>query len=101
MAETAGTMRAVLDQSGYLLDPHTATAMRVARQIDDGHCPMIVLATAHPAKFPEAVKEATGLRPTLPSRLAGLMDQEEKYEILAPESEAVEDYVGRHTRAVG
>ncbi|MEQ8451281.1 MAG: threonine synthase [Nitratireductor sp.] len=101
MAETAGTMRTVLDQSGYLLDPHTATAMRVAREIDDGHSPMIVLATAHPAKFPDAVKEATGLRPTLPSRLAGLMDQEEKYQILAPESEAVEDYVGRHTRAVG
>ncbi len=101
MAETADTMRTVLDDSGYLLDPHSATAMRVARQIDDGQSPMIVLATAHPAKFPDAVKEATAVHPTLPSRLAGLMDHEENYEILASETEAVEDYVGRHTRAAG
>ncbi|MVA98811.1 threonine synthase [Nitratireductor sp. CAU 1489] len=101
MAETADTMRTVLDECGYLLDPHSATAVRVARQLDDGQSPMIVLATAHPAKFPDAVKEATAVRPTLPSGLASLMDHEEKYEILPSETEAVEDYVGRHTRAVG
>ena len=56
MAETAATIRATLAGSGYLLDPHTATAMHVADAHATGDVPMVVLATAHPAKFPAAVE---------------------------------------------
>ncbi|MEP9397099.1 threonine synthase [Mesorhizobium sp. KR2-14] len=98
MAETAATIRETLDTSSYLLDPHTATAMHVARR-HAGDTPMVVLATAHPAKFPDAVREASGITPALPAWLGGLMEKEEKYTILSSDLKMVEDYIGRHARA--
>jgi threonine synthase len=99
MAETAGTIRATLGSSGYLLDPHTATAMHVARAHPDAATPMIVLATAHPAKFPAAVEEASGVAPKLPAWLDGLMQRKETYALLPSELKMVEDHISRHTRA--
>lgn len=101
MAETASTMRAVLEESGYLADPHTATAIKVARDDAGSAAPAIVLATAHPAKFPDAVREATLQAANLPSWLTGLMDREERYEILPSQLQAVQDHVGGRTRAAG
>jgi threonine synthase len=98
MDETAATIRETLQASSYLLDPHTATAMHVARQ-HAGEAPMIVLATAHPAKFPAAVQEACGVNPALPAWLGGLMEKKEKYTILSSDLKMVEDYIGRHARA--
>lgn len=98
MAETAETIRETLKTSSYLLDPHTATAMHVARQ-HAGDAPMVVLATAHPAKFPAAVEEASGIHPALPAWLEGLMEREERFTILPSALEIVEDHISRLARA--
>lgn len=74
--ETLVAMRRVHDATGYVADPHTAVGLEaVRRRRADGETgPMIVLSTAHPAKFPEAVAEATGVTPRTPPRLAALWD---------------------------
>lgn len=81
---TAQTIRAVHDDTGLLLDPHTAVG--VAAGLDaraDVRVPMVVLATAHPAKFPDAVESATGVRPPLPAHLADLFERPEHYDVVA------------------
>lgn len=98
MAETADTIRATLEAGGYLLDPHTATAVAVS----DGHegsAPMVVLGTAHPAKFPAAVEAACGVSPALPAWLGGLMQAKESYTPLPSDLKMLEDYISRHARA--
>jgi threonine synthase len=60
---------------------------------------MVVLATAHPAKFPAAVMAASGVSPALPAWLGGLMAAEEKYTVLPSDLKMVEDYVGSRARA--
>jgi threonine synthase len=99
MAETAETIRDVLQQDGYLLDPHTATAVKVARENADPKAPMVVLSTAHPAKFPAAVREASGVAPALPAFLADLMERKENFTVLPSDQKMLEDYVMRRTRA--
>jgi threonine synthase len=98
MDETAAAIRAMLDGNGYLCDPHTATAIHVARRQPATSTPMIVLSTAHPAKFPDAVEAAVASRPNLPSWLSGLMEREETYSVLPSDLEMVEDYISRHAR---
>ncbi|MER8762538.1 threonine synthase [Mesorhizobium sp. M0954] len=99
MDEVAATIRTTLAASRYLLDPHTAAAVHVAAGKAAGEVPMVVLGTAHPAKFPAAVEAASGVSPALPAWLGGLMSAEEKYTVLPSDLKMVEDYVGRHTRA--
>ena len=99
MAQSAETIRATLASSGYLLDPHTATAMHVATAHAEASTPMVVLATAHPAKFPAAVEEASGVAPKLPAWLDGLMRRKETYAVLPSELKMVEDYISRHSKA--
>ncbi|MGB3901375.1 MAG: threonine synthase [Mesorhizobium sp.] len=98
MDETAATIRSTLSAGGYLLDPHTATAVHVAAG-QAGGTPMVLLGTAHPAKFPAAVEAASGVRPALPAWLGGLMDAEERFTVLPSDLKMLEDYVSRHTRA--
>jgi threonine synthase len=87
-------MRRVLDDAGYLLDPHTAVGNHVANQLQaDSAAPMVVLATAHPAKFPDAVKAATGVHPALPARLSHLMGASERMTKVANNPAAVEQSV--------
>lgn len=99
MDETAATIRRTLEGTGYLLDPHTATAVHVAAGQPAGDAPMIVLATAHPAKFPAAVEAASGIAPNLPKWLSGLMERNERFTVLPSEIKMVEDYISRRTRA--
>ena len=99
MAETARTIRRFLDEDGYLADPHTATALGVARRNADPATPMVVLATAHPAKFPAAVREASGITPELPAFLADLMQRKENFATLPSDPKMLEDYILRHARA--
>ncbi|MGB3417469.1 MAG: threonine synthase [Mesorhizobium sp.] len=99
MDETAATIRSTLSAGGYLLDPHTATAVHVAAG-HAGSTPMVMLGTAHPAKFPAAVEAASGVRPALPAWLGGLMSAEERFTVLPSDLKMLEDYVSRHTRAV-
>jgi len=96
--ETAATIAATLKGSGYLLDPHTATGVRVASTVPT-QSPMIVLATAHPAKFPDAVAAASGVEPALPDWLSDLMERPERFTALPSDLEMVEEYLGRHARA--
>ena len=92
--ETKETIEAVYQESGELVDPHTAVGIAAARaQRRDSTVSMVALATAHPAKFPEAVKDATGVAPALPKRLADLSERQERCEVLANNLKTVQDYV--------
>ncbi|HWG04398.1 MAG TPA: threonine synthase [Beijerinckiaceae bacterium] len=86
--------------SSYLLDPHSAVATHAARKIlaRNPQTPMIVLATAHPAKFPDAVSKATGLAPALPAHLADLFDRTEQVTILPNDQAAIERFIAERAR---
>ncbi|MCY0094182.1 threonine synthase [Hoeflea ulvae] len=86
-------------QTGYVLDPHTAVAVHVADRMTKPAAPMITLATAHPAKFPDAVKQACGIDPALPSWLSDLMKREERFSVLPSEQDKVEAHILSLTRA--
>ncbi|WP_299647747.1 threonine synthase [uncultured Jannaschia sp.] len=75
--ETSATIARIHDRTGELLCPHSAVGVRVA-EAHPGNVPMVTLATAHPAKFPDAVEAATGIRPPLPPRMADLFDRTER-----------------------
>jgi len=75
--ETRATIAAMRQATGELLCPHSAVGVKVAEE-HLGAVPMVTLATAHPAKFPDAVEQATGLRPALPARMADLFDRPER-----------------------
>jgi threonine synthase len=92
-AETRACIAATWKETGELIDPHTAVGYAAARKADDGLAPMVTLATAHPAKFPDAVEAATGVRPPLPARLADIMDRPERYDILPGALDAVMAYI--------
>lgn len=100
MNETDAAIRKTLETTGYLADPHTATAIHVADKNASKETPMVVLATAHPAKFPDAVEGACGVRPSLPAWLGDLMNRPERFTVLPSGLKMVEDYVSRHARAV-
>jgi threonine synthase len=92
----ASTIRATLAAAGELLDPHTAVGVAVARDNVVEETPMISLATAHPAKFPDAVAKFSGHRPELPQRLAYLLSAKEKFSILPNDAEAVKTFILAH-----
>ncbi|WP_412051539.1 threonine synthase [Hoeflea sp. Naph1] len=94
------TIRQVQAETGYVLDPHTAVGFFVAAKMERTSAPMITLSTAHPAKFPEAVKLACGIDPALPSWLSDLMQREERFNILPSEQKMVEAHILSHSRAV-
>jgi len=98
-ADTALVIKDVLAQSGYLLDPHSAIGLKVAREKVGAGVPSIVLATAHPAKFPDAVEAASGVHPALPLWLGDLMQRKEQYTVLPNDLRNVEEYVSRRSRA--
>jgi threonine synthase len=79
---------------GYVADPHTAVGLHVARSLGLGvERPVVALATAHPAKFPDAVERATGVRPDLPERLADLLERPERYDSLPNDLPSVRNHV--------
>jgi threonine synthase len=85
------------EHCGELLDPHTACAIHAARSMDCGAgVPIVTLATAHPAKFRDAVERATGQRPALPSRVGDLFEREERCVELAGDYAEIADYVTSH-----
>jgi threonine synthase len=87
-------------ENGYLADPHTAigTAAALAVPPTDPAIPVVVAATAHPAKFPDAVQRATGVSPPLPPRLGDLFDRPERLTRLPAELDPVEAFVRAHIR---
>jgi threonine synthase len=96
---TRQSMAETFRETGELLDPHSAIAVAAARQARrEPMVPMVALACAHPAKFPEAVEDATGRRPALPPPLADLLRRPERRPKLARNLRAIEDYVRAYAR---
>jgi len=77
-AETSAEIKHSLVEHAELLCPHSAIGTHVAERLRVANTPMITLATAHPAKFPDAVEAATGIRPHLPPRMSDLFEREER-----------------------
>ncbi|MBO9712998.1 threonine synthase [Sphingomonas sp.] len=98
-AEMAQAMRWAAD-SDLILDPHTAIGLAAARRADLG-APMVTLATAHPAKFRDAVERATGTRPRMPNRIGDLFDREERYDVLPATFEAVSAHIAERATPRG
>lgn len=97
--ETLATIRRVFESTGEILDPHSAVAVHVAASAPRPRAtPMVALACAHPAKFPDAVARAIGLRPALPPRLADLHARPERVSVLPNDLRAVQDFVAAHAR---
>jgi threonine synthase len=98
--ETSRAMQWAYQSSGQIIDPHTAVGLSAAQDaIADTlgpHTPIVTLATAHPAKFRDAVERATGFRPSLPSRVGDLFAREEAFTELPGEYETVRDFVTAH-----
>jgi threonine synthase len=98
--ETAATIRTMRKETGYLLDPHSAVAVAVAeKESRDPALPMIVLGTAHPAKFPDAVAAACGVTLSLPDWLAELPSRAERVSVLPADQGAVERHILAASRA--
>jgi threonine synthase len=98
--EVVDEIRRVHTETGQLIDPHTATGTLAARRCRGAH-PVVTMATAHPAKFPEAVERAVGVRPQLPSHLADLYERPERIDVVANDLAAVEDLVALQSPARG
>lgn len=92
-------LRWAYEGAGQVIDPHSAVGLAAAlEQAKDlpVDVPVVTLATAHAAKFRDAVERATGVRPSLPGRIGALFDREERYEHLPATFDAVTDYIARH-----
>lgn len=93
-SDTLETMKSCYAETGLLIDPHTAVGVHAAmRTQDDPAVPSVILACAHPAKFPDAVEQATGIRPALPPHLADLMDRPENYTVIANDLQKVIGFI--------
>jgi threonine synthase len=98
--ECAATIRTALRETGHLIDPHTAVAVAVAeKETRVPDVPMIVLSTAHAAKFPDAVQAACGVRPGLPDWLSDLPKRKERATTLPVDQGAVEKFISAASRA--
>jgi threonine synthase len=100
--DDAGTLKVMQDlykRTGMLIDPHSAIGVAAAEAVrKDKSVPVVALATAHPAKFPEAVEKATGVRPALPAHLGNLLSRRERYDVLPKDLGKIQDYVLAHRR---
>jgi threonine synthase len=94
--ETLATITATLADTTELLCPHSAVGVKVANELRDPAVPMITLATAHPAKFPAAVEQASGVHPPLPPRMSDLYDRPERVHRIEHDLDAMKDFIKRH-----
>ncbi|MDK3073284.1 threonine synthase [Sedimentitalea sp. JM2-8] len=94
--ETLATIAGTLAASGELLCPHSAVGVKVAEEHRDPAVPMITLATAHPAKFPAAVEQASAVHPPLPPRMADLYDRPERVHRIGNDLGAMKDFIRGH-----
>ena len=94
--QTLATIRDFHASTGYVLDPHTATGVKAGKQLAGGDYPVICLATAHPAKFPDAVRKAIGKDPERPQSLDGLEERERRSEVIAAKTDQVKAYLEKN-----
>jgi threonine synthase len=96
---TRAEIRDTYRRTGTVLDPHSAVGVRAARRSDIAReVPIVALACAHPAKFPDVVTEATGIHPALPAHLADLFERPERLVTLPNDLETVEAYIRSNAR---
>jgi threonine synthase len=94
--ETLEVMQRTYASTGMLLDPHSAVGVGAVERLRSQLGPTVVtLATAHPAKFPDAVRQATGVHPALPPHLADLFERDERFTVLANDLATIEQFVER------
>jgi len=94
--EMIALIASVFDQTEYLLDPHTAIGLAAARaKRKDASTPMVCLATAHPAKFGEAIQKAGLNDPALPHHMSDLFERDERYEVLANDMNVVQQFINQ------
>ena len=98
-ADTLATIKRVADETGCIIDPHTAVAASAAQKIASAAAPTIILSTAHPAKFPEAVSRAIGRAPDMPQALRRVMDLPERLEILPNELALIRQFISSRLAA--
>jgi threonine synthase len=92
-------MRRVYEQTGEILDPHSAIAVGSMQRLQgNDRDPMVALACAHPAKFPAAVRQALGFEAPLPPHLAHLMTAQERFTVLPAKAAVIRDYVSAELR---
>lgn len=91
--ETLATISYFYKKAGYILDPHTAVGIAVGKKIRNPDYPLVCLATAHPAKFGDAVKKATGIDPDLPAAFIGLSSRERKVVTLSADKEQIKNFI--------
>lgn len=97
--ETAQTIAAVHERLGLILDPHTAVGLAAAERMDlPADVARVTLATAHPAKFPDAVQAACGLYPDPPAHIAAMLEKEERSDAVANDLASVQSYILSRTR---
>jgi threonine synthase len=102
--ETMDTIGNTYARSGVLIDPHTAVAIAAARAAmiaGNSSAPMIALSCAHPAKFPDVVERATGVRPVLPASLGDILERHERMVVLPNDLGAVTKFIRTHARCAG
>ncbi|MBA4772401.1 MAG: threonine synthase [Sphingomonas sp.] len=97
--DMATAMRWAREACGHVIDPHSAIGLTAARRAGLGDTPVVTLATAHPAKFRDAVEQATGVRPALPPRVGDLFARQERYTTMPATLAAITDYVAAHARS--
>jgi len=94
--QTLTTIRDFHAGTGYVLDPHTAVGVKAAKELTGGEVPVVCLATAHPAKFGDAVNRAIGCNPDMPPSLAGIENREKRCEVIDADTETVKSYLAAH-----
>ncbi|MDG1286807.1 MAG: threonine synthase [Rickettsiales bacterium] len=92
-AQTLAEIQEIYEKTGEILDPHSAVGTKSAVKVQKPGIPMVTLATAHPAKFPDAVKEAIALTPDLPPHMADLYEKEERMVILSAKSHEIKHFI--------
>jgi threonine synthase len=91
--DTARAMVSTFNETGQLVDPHTAVALSALSRTGGLKGPVVVMSTAHPAKFPEAVAKACGVTPALPRGAADLAGRPERFDRLPAEADTIKAYV--------
>ena len=98
-AGTLAEISSLYARTGYLADPHTIVGIAAAAAHPAGHgVPTVAMATAHPAKFPDAMRQATGITPALPPRLENLYQREERYTVVANDLATVQTHIRAFAR---
>jgi threonine synthase len=96
--QVSETISQFYKEFNYVLDPHTAVGVKAALQLQKQGVPMVCLATAHPAKFSDAVHTAIGRDPESPESLSGLLEKESRCELMDADSNIIRDYLKAHAR---